>query len=125
MSKDQSAEILERAADLIEHEGWTRGTFSMYGRRCLVGALNRATRVELGLSAQARSRIYRMAKVRPVKLVIDVIGAPTYDHVDDPMRRLSHLEGEAIKWNDNEDRQKQEVLDALRKAAKHARGVID
>lgn len=108
---EQAARILESTADLLEHDGWTRGTWAAWGRRCLVGALNSATCTELEIS---RSRGPRFMRVRDqaAEHLSQVIWGYAYNHVV-----------ELTNWNDAEGRTKSEVLDVVRKAAKRALGV--
>lgn len=84
------ADILRRAADIIEENGWIQGTLvdDETGAVCAIGAIQQACR-------QIDTPTYWSAR--------NALG----QYVDD---------GVSI-WNDDEDRTKEEVLAALREAA--------
>lgn len=100
------ADVLERAADLIEPEGaWTQGVWARTttGRACgpfedgaacfcMRGALNRVS---------GRSLVHDMADIRAV------LGFPT--------------SASMARWNDRENRTQAEVVAKLREAATLAR----
>lgn len=89
------AEKLERAAKLLEDEGWGRGSFlTNGGLRCLVGALHAAN----GTSAW---------QGRAPKGAIRALGFKTKDA--------------AIGWNDELRREGTEVIALLRKTAAQQR----
>jgi hypothetical protein len=86
------ADVLNEAANLIEHEGWTRGDYFREGRFCLLGAI----------SEEADAKQYSPACAL-VQRVVDV--------------RL--YGGSLANWNDAQ-RTKKPVVRALREAAQLA-----
>lgn len=119
MSDDVAAELLEDAADHMEAHGWTQGVFKDdHGRVCLLGAVRNA-----GFDVGDVANSFRPwpAYAAALRHLAHVLGfgeeggrcptarATEYQHI--------------VGWNDHGDRTAGEALDALRAAAKHARGV--
>lgn len=102
---DRVADILETAADEIEARGWCQDRrVNELGEVCAVGALHKAmerlhTRGWCRVGNPANED-YRTATAQ-LKSVVKNLSIPV--------------------WNDKDNRTKQEVLDALRLAAKNAR----
>lgn len=92
------SEVLDRAADVLEEDGWCQ--YSMHdelGRYCALGAIKAVTPdpdafAERGYATRAL-RDY-LSPTRPFQI---------------------------SKWNDNPDRTKEEVIDALQQAARLVR----
>jgi hypothetical protein len=106
---EQTADILDGAADVIERDGWHQGAYSAAptgewegsAPACVLGAMNRAAgRNFWGDLLEAARRALGEA-----------VGGGGLFHFTD--------------WNDAPERTKQEVLDALRLAAKNERRLAD
>lgn len=100
--KTKVADMLDDAADNLERNGWTQGALQEHdGRRCAMGALGavRCTGNEASLIA-----------IGAMSYLAIEVGA-TYDLPDVAI----------AEWNDAEGRTEQDVLDAMRRAAKRAR----
>lgn len=97
------AEVLERAAEVIEERGWCQNDlYTADGRLCLMGAVDRVTRTEAGVFLNAMEAMD--------EYVIDNYAA----------RRGIGLRP-CVTWNDSADRTEHEVIDALRRCAKDIR----
>jgi len=110
------ADWLDAAADYIEKNGWWRG--SLYGpnknQACSIGAILRAG--NLDTSAQDAKEVREVCAV----LMIAVNGRPLKDSM--------YATNEVASWNDdtaNGARDRQDVLDMFRKAAKIDRAGFD
>ncbi|MGW6658903.1 DUF6197 family protein [Rhodococcus sp. NPDC055024] len=94
--------VLNHAADLLEHDGWTQGMLRNYatGCRCALGALNDATNDCLkGPAVRGSSKVWRAAE-DALRSEIACVNIPI--------------------WNDTPGRTATEVIAALRNAAKDA-----
>lgn len=101
-----TADILDRAADLIEERGWNQGWYvNECGGLCAVGAMYTAAGVELPVGAEFPDIPDEVSNA--VLRAFRVFG----DHV----KRL------ASAWNDAPGRTKEEVVSTLRAAAQAAR----
>lgn len=102
MSENVS-EILETAADVIEKRGWTQGVYVDANGVCMLGAISTA------VTGDPRLYWRDIANFFPGQTpVVKALSA--------------YLEGEwPPQFNDRPGRTKQEVLDALRGAAKQER----
>ncbi len=97
-----AADILERAADLLDREGWTQGiSMNRHGARCMSRALFDAGRGHL------------LAKVEP-----DTTPAPSLEafRACEQEISLDDRPGLLVSWNDAPGRTKEEVTTALRNA---------
>lgn len=96
---------LEDAADYIERVGWVQGTImDAQGRVCALGAL------------QMTCSRHWMAAIDCLEQTIHTLDPDfTYLVGVDQLAPIA-------QWNDEPGRERQEVLDAFRAAAKHARG---
>ena len=94
------AEILERAADIMETEGWTRGNFAVFGNRCAVGAIGAAVRRMPGVGNAERERAEEVLAKRV---------RPEFGY-NDPKNTI-------ISWNDSGERSKGEVVRKFREVA--------
>ena len=103
------ADTLDDAADYIENRGWIQGeVVDEHGHVCAVGA------VELGANRHGDSDEWLPLRDHALLHLGDGLGLPLAAWGDDP--------GDAVAiWNDHPERTQQEVLDALRAAAKSAR----
>ncbi len=88
---DQIADVLDDAADLLEREGWIQGAGH--------GPVGRCAMVAIGRAALADVHSYEVAR----DVFAEAVGAGITD------------------WNDAPERNKQQVLDAFRAAAKAER----
>jgi hypothetical protein len=96
------ADVLERAADLLEEWGHCKGRFHANGDSfCIRGAIEAALVDPVGY-LNRRYELYT-------------------DRGGDLVRLLGFSENEAYDWNDNSRRTKQEVVVKLRASAAHAR----
>jgi hypothetical protein len=103
---EQVADLLDDAADLLERDGWIVGAMFVAGMgRCALGAIDRRD-YTTGLRFKARDALRR------------VIGA---DMEQDYCLSQVVRARQVAKWNDTPGRTKQQVLDALRLAAKRER----
>jgi hypothetical protein len=102
-----AADLLDRAADLLERDGWCQGTsYGPDGGMCLLAALQ-AARADLiwgeggkrGAGADQAASLYRRAH----DAVADAIG------------------GDITEWNDGIDTSMADVLDLLRALASERR----
>lgn len=109
---NDAAEILETAAEILERDGWVQDTWTSFGRRCMVSAVNRAVLEHHQLPGRARGKLF------------EILRQPALDHLNQAINgyTLSSFVGNLTAWNDLAGRTKQEVLDVLHKAAKTARG---
>jgi len=95
------ADVLDSAADYIERHGWTQGVLkSAAGKVCAGGAI-------VCLSS-------RDIKIAALSALASQLG----DHARSPLIAVPY-------WNDAPDRTEQQVLDALRAAAKSQRTLAD
>jgi len=88
-----AADVLNKAADLIERDGWTQGTYQLDGKRCVDGAI----------SATSHDWSTWRNRKEARELLRDTIGAQIL-----------------VDWNDAPGRTKTEVVAALRAAAERA-----
>lgn len=90
-------DVLERAARVIERDGWSQGDFGR-GRNphCLIGAIDCALD---DMPPRGRGELYQ----KSVEVVRDRIGAADYE-----------ASGSLISWNDDPRRTRSEVLALLR-----------
>jgi hypothetical protein len=98
------AEILEKAADIIDTDGWTRGNLRRGERRCAVGAISKAA----GIDGQYPSS-QTPAAWGAVKALGDVV-SPNRSHYAEVVDRVT-------SWNDARARTAKEVSRKLREAA--------
>lgn len=93
------ADVLEQAADLLERDGWCRGTFTNYqGHHCVRGAIR-----QIG-----------------VQLNDYVLANATQDILAEDLG-LSHG-GALVIWNDSGVTRRSQVTSRMRKVAKKLRG---
>jgi len=103
---NEVADVLDGAADVIERDGWHQGHYYIPGEGvCAIGAFAQATGLR---HPDIEDRGFGPRRALAGHLGFD----PDYA-------------GPIIRWNDAPERTKQEVLDALRKAAKHERAAAD
>ncbi|OZE35651.1 MULTISPECIES: hypothetical protein [unclassified Rhodococcus (in: high G+C Gram-positive bacteria)] len=100
-------EVLTKAADLIEVKGWTRGQFQdEAGCLCTVGAIILAGGGSFKYDEDGRPDDYEDP-------------ADTGFGITDAFKALEELVGqELVTWNDGLDRDKSDVVNAMRAAAK-------
>ncbi len=104
--RDEVADIVESAADLLERAGWIQDEDHIQGMGyCMVGALR-----------QCLTEHYTRCE--------DQYPAPIWENVIGEVR--AHMgtgtPAQIAAWNDEYGRTKQEVLDKLRSIAKEIRG---
>ena len=94
-------DTLNLAAELVEKRGWTQKTYETRdGQVCLMGAVHMALGIEPNVFTDDETfNIYLAARDR-LQDILDV---------DSP-----------IEWNDQPERTKEQVVSALRAAARHA-----
>ena len=114
----EPADVLEDGADIIEKEGHGKGNYFVPGQGyCALGALGTAAGVfydhdqSTDPALKERFTVYAEAADALAELV-------TVDRTRNNLDNRRHL---VPAWNDAPERTKQEVLDALRKAAKLCR----
>lgn len=113
-------ELLEDAVDILETDGWVRGQFWQHGKGyCAVGALQEATTRKLR-QPQVNNHVKHlqvidtgMAALRHLMSTLLAEGK-SMDHQDRPPRDV------IVDWNDLRARDKYEVTDMFRLAAKKA-----
>ncbi len=92
------SEVLNAAADHLEEHGWCQGAFFIGSRCCASGAIRLVTSGHMGVpgpdSVRARTRL---------REYLSVPGCPVFSIFD---------------WNDFAGRTKEEVIGAMREAAK-------
>ena len=110
------ADIADRAADIIETDGWTQHRSTYRGRRCLLAALG-----------EAAAQILSPAATRRQVTVMGDLYEDIADHLDLHGHRqlgvgVVNVAGPVlVDWNDTDGRTRYEVIDALRGTAKHLR----
>lgn len=110
MEPMKTSEVLDRAADLLERDGWCQGALhDSAGRMCAVGALRRAIVVQVDLDPSTLGQVDEVEEAARRRLMA----------VADPRGWVGA--GGVPDWNDREGRTFQDVLDTFRKAAKNAR----
>jgi len=92
---DPAKKLLWDAADFLEAHDWTQQSYGDNNAHCLVGALHVVEGTEY------KSKTPTMARAR--KILAKTIGVPS---------------SKLTTWNDRRKRQKEEVIEALRKAAR-------
>lgn len=121
-----AAELLERAADLLEKNRWTRGQNRrvIYGHEayCSVGAINEVVEDALTMEYREANEI-SSARYRAQHTLNQVVLERIQEKgwplgVNPHLRMVSHISIE--QWNDSVAKDKQEVLDVFREAAKRA-----
>lgn len=99
-------ETLDKAAELIELDGWTQGTFHHGGRHCALGAI---AKVVSGVDHQDSS-------------VIEQLLWEEYDAADAHVALVETIGGVTVaEWNDKPGRTGAEVVAALRNTAERIR----
>lgn len=116
----ETADILDGAADVIERDGWHQGDYGAPGKQdqqpiegqpvCALGAIRVARRLDVRWSAAAAAWFGGIDDHPAVEALAQTTGIKV---------------GGVHKWNDAPERTKQEVLDALRLAAKNERCAAD
>lgn len=102
------AQILELGADIIEIEGWARGGYSVFGRRCAVGGIGAAMqRLKFMPGKKAAAR--RRAESE----LADLIRESSWH---DPRWPNSDKE-EITAFNDRSEMTKEQVVRKMREAA--------
>ena len=102
------AEVLERAADVIERDGWCRNEITTPdGRVCLVGAIERA----------AFGRDYESGPVTDQEWDLRCGAVSAANRAITGCDSMSA----AARWNDNEAKDQYDVIDLLRHTAKDIR----
>jgi hypothetical protein len=108
------AEILEKAADLIEANGfWKNQLWGPEGQCCSVGAVMKATGSSISLDSQTR-----YARGEAVKALGVTLGLVPAD-VEWP-----EAWSEVVGWNNVDERTADDVVDAMRRAAKDLRNEV-
>lgn len=123
------AEILEKAADLIEARGLCKGTLSnMKGEHCSGGALLEAAgHSDLGGFgwASMRHEALRNARVAAAVLAeldnIATLPEPLKGWTSENPSRFSIAWRKMVAWNNAPERTADEVIEAMRQAAKNLR----
>lgn len=106
---EQSATVLELAAELLETHGWCQGKMYDGNRSCVVGAITRVEREQ----NMGKKLAFCARRVDPGYMFYSFL---VTEGVIDPGQSFSIPE-----WNDVPDRRIEDVLSALRKAALTAR----
>lgn len=107
----ETADILEKAAEVLETRGWCQGTYhNPAGRVCAVGAVRTAVwgaPLLRDLEREVSTKDY--VKVNEALMVLaEDIGLQNWNDL-------------APGWNDHPDRTQDEVIDAFKHAAKDLR----
>lgn len=105
------ADVLLRAADLLETHGHTKGTrVDRRGRMCFLGALEVAQGHQYGYVPGERDG---EVTVEAARVVAETLGLkPRINDANDPR-------GCVVDWNNATERTGQEVIDAMRLTAAH------
>lgn len=112
---ERIADILDQAADYLESHGWWRGNLrGINGRQvCTVGAIKYSQGWALDTLTSTEGRLVENALMR-------VIREDKTSNLD----RFASYFG-IVGWNDHVARDRQHVLDVMRKAAKIERAGYD
>lgn len=106
-----SAEILEKAADIIEANGLLKNQlWDANGQCCAVGAVMRATGG--GVSFDSKQRQQRLETVKALGVTLGLV--PIDVDLPKAWRRV-------VDWNNMDERTADDVIDAMRHAAKDLR----
>lgn len=123
MSKDkrEASEVLDDAADWIEKNGWLVGHLFHLGQACSNGAINIANHGTFRYTCdQAGARITQARRLRGARAVRTLHETISGNHEHSWSMRIEQVRREVEQWNDTVGRTRQQVLDALRQAAKNA-----
>lgn len=102
----QNAEILAKAADVLDRDGWSKYTMhTPPGRHCVVGAIGVASGYHRIL------RVSRLLTVEPRRVAAHTEARQAFQDF------LGVGEGNVPPWNDNPHRTQGEVVEALRLCA--------
>lgn len=117
MDREKIAEVVEKAADLIETNGLAKGRyFALDGGMCTMGALQYACGVDLhsnlviypkGSRLRNRQDLYMSAKDAVAQMLPISTEFGTIEAISN--------------WNDDGDRSQEEVVDTLKHIAKDLR----
>ena len=100
----ETAEILERAAEIIETTGWTRGSLTTFNRHCAVGAISKAS--------GGKTVVYPTSGSRGGRAVIAFARFLAGAYAD------RHMSATVVTdWNDHTAKSGKEVARKLREAA--------
>lgn len=121
------ADVFEKAADLLEAEGWTRGNYCRGGKRCALGALYEVLgREVLGMPHDAIWSLPEGEDIyNPARSILDISFGDGYENA-----LLSTINDEGYykarffdvpDWNDDTHRRREQVVRALRKTAERVR----
>lgn len=108
VDREQVAETLERAADLIETLGWVKGMWDAPD-----GSVCVSTAIDMACSTDTRRAHF--------------VAEPRADRVYTCRRALHDALDviDIVRWNDEPLTTKQDILDGLRKAAVREREVVE
>lgn len=112
------AEVLERAADLIDVHGWHQGTYNREGRLCALGAVREAVGATDRKGNVIVSNVALLPFVRSDRIALRISGHLSEMGVRDPATKCAPT---VPLWNDAPERTQGEVTDVLRTVAKELR----
>lgn len=118
---EQVADVLDKAADILETEGWGKGAYldNQTGKRCTVGAIRHAV---CGNSFVNTDRDQIGPTILKAIHILDTYIASNDPEFSKRMRSsTSRGANFVITWNDTGNRTQEDVVNALRKAANEAR----
>lgn len=119
---EQTADVLDKAADVLETEGWGKGAYlnSETGKRCTLGAIRHAV---CGNSFETAS--LNRASGPTILKAIHILDTYIASNDTGLSKRLgSYVSRGAnfiITWNDSMNHTQEDVVNTLRKAANQAR----
>ena len=109
----KAEEVLEKAAIVLEKEGWTQGTLENKGKRCVLGAINKVVSIEGEVGSRYASNMMR-DKILPEKCKLSLAASRLF------LKRIGEYEAglnpEGVEfritsWNDARFRRNKEVID--------------
>jgi hypothetical protein len=112
----EAADMLERSAELLETDGWCQSFLWMGGRHCAIGSMLTVSGVNVDSPYDARMDWKRApsSKLALAKLESKIDGEKS------PLPPFTHWDS-IVNWNNASGRTAEEVIDAMKLAAKDLR----
>lgn len=119
------ADVFERAADLLEQNGWTRLNYCKGAKRCALGALYEVLGEDLGIPAEERWRVPEDEDLYNAhRKILDLDERYHYEAELLTTINEGHYRARFFDipdWNDETSRRREQVVRAFRKTAERVR----